>query len=111
MAAKKTTKNQETKNEFKEFKHTGSTFEYTGRVYPAREGKGKVKNTYYLSVTLNGVFTINGAYLVETENNCFIKWPQYQVKEEYKSYIFTDKEFNKELDGLVFAIMAALGIE
>jgi DNA-binding cell septation regulator SpoVG len=109
MAAKKSA-NKETK-EFKEFKHTGTTFEYTGRVYPAKEGKGKVKNTYYLSITLNGVLTINGCYLVETENNCFIKWPQYKSGDDYKSYIFTDKEFNKELDGVVFAIMAALGIE
>ena len=111
MAAKT---NKKDKNEatYKEFSYTGKTFEYTGRVWEGKEGKGKVKNNYYLSITFNNLFTINNCYLVETDDNVFIRWPQYKGKDDsYKPYVFIDKELNDEIDKLVLAIMKVLGIE
>lgn len=94
-------KNEKKKeDQFKEFKYSGKTFEYSGRIYEASEGNGKVKTRSYVSLTLNDSFTINGVYYVETEDAGFLTFPQYKKGDEYKSYIFTDKDIKDELDGL-----------
>lgn len=110
---KKTTK-KETKKEvaFKEFKVSGKTFEYTGRIYPGNNGSGNTKRYWGLSLTLNGVITIKGVKLVETKNdNIFLSWPSYENKGTWYDYIFVDKELNDELDKVVLALMKLVGIE
>lgn len=108
---KKSASKKETKKvDFKEFKYTGKVFEYSGRIYPSKEGKGKVLRTWGLQLVLNGVFTLKGVYLLETESTVFLKYPQYQKDKEYVSYVFIDKELNKEIDGLIAVLMNVVGI-
>lgn len=113
MAVKKAAKKEEKKASFKEFKFTGKTFEYSGRVFPSREGSGKVKRTWGITLCLNGLFTIKGCKLVETESNVFITYPQYlsdKDKNVWSSYVYVDKELNEEMDGLVNELMKVVGI-
>ena len=104
MAAKKEVKKvAATQTEaFKEFSMEGKTFSYKGRVYPKKEGTGKVLSRSLVNITLNDVITIKGIYLVETEDKFFLTFPQYKSGEEYKSYFFIDRDFNEgELDQLI----------
>lgn len=102
MAAKAKKTEEKKTAEFKEFSMEGKTFSYTGRIYPKKEGTGKVVSKSLVNITLNGVITIKGIYLVETEDKYFLTFPQYKSKEEYKSYIFADRDFSDgELDKLV----------
>ena len=95
----KTNKAEEPK--FKEFNYSGKTFEYSGRLYEAKEGKGKVKSRSYMSLVLNDSITINGCYFTVLDDGAaFISYPQYQKDKEYKSYIFVDKELNEEIEEL-----------
>ena len=114
MAVKKAEKKEAKKANFKEFEYSGKTFEYTGRVFPSREGSGKVKRTWGLTITLNGLIDIKGCKLVETESNVFITYPQYVTgekgKEEWKSYIYVGKDLNEEIDALVNELMKVVGI-
>ena len=107
---KSASKKETTKVSYKVFKYTGKVFEYSGRIYPSKEGKGKVLRTWGLQLVLNGVFTLKGVYLVETESTVFLKYPQYQKDKEYVSYVFIDKELNKEIDGLIAVLMNVVGI-
>ena len=96
----KSAKKEEAKK-FEEFKYSGKCFEYSGRLYEGSEGKGKVKSRSYLSLTLNDCLTINGCYFVVLDDgSSFITYPQYKKGEEYKSYIFTDKDIEEELEAL-----------
>lgn len=106
-AAKKT----ETKKvEFKEVKHSGKVFDYSVRVYPGKEGKGKIKRSWGCQITLNGAITIKGVKLVETDSNVFFSYPQYQSNDKWNSYIYIDKELNEEIDAVITKLMEALGI-
>lgn len=113
MAVKKTTeKAEEKKVNYKEFKYTGKVFEYTGRIFPGRDGSGKIRRRWGLTLTLNGVLDIKGCTLTETDSNVFISWPQYhnETKKEWVSYIYVNKDLNDELDGLVNELMKVVGI-
>lgn len=105
-------KKKETKNEeknFREFKFSGKVFEYTGRVYKKTEGKGKVISRAGVQLCLNGVFTLKGIHLVETEENYFLTFPQYKSGDDWKSYVYIpqdNKEFAQELDDLTDIISA-----
>ena len=102
MAAKAKKTEEKKTEQFKEFSMEGETFSYTGRIYPKKEGKGKVVSKSLVNITLNGVLTIKGINLVETKDKYFLTWPQYKSKEEYKSYIYSDRDFSEgELDKLV----------
>lgn len=118
MPVKKKAEKKETKKvSFKEFKFTGKTFEYTGRIFPSKEGSGKVKRKWGLTICLNGVFSLKGCQLVETDSNVFITYPQYFVKGKtdndgtWNSYIYVDKELNEELDAFVSYLMTVVGID
>ena len=81
MAAKKSASKKETNKEtkkanFKEFNYSGKVFEYSGRVYPSKEGTGKIVRSWGMSLTLNDCFTLKGVRLVETESNVFLTYPQ-----------------------------------
>lgn len=108
MAAKKEVKKAATETAaFKEFTMEGDTFSYTGRIYPKKEGSGKVVSKSLVNLTLNGVITLKGLYLVETSDKYFLTFPQYKSKDEYKSYVFVDRDFSDgEFDKLVDVIAA-----
>lgn len=95
-------KNNKSK-EFAEFKFKGETFDYSGRVYPAKK-----KGNPFIYLTLNDVITIQ-CHLIEGKKSDFIGWPSYEVnKNEYKSLIFVDKELNDEMNSLIEKIEEAL---
>ena len=100
--AKKAEKKEEKKETYKEFKFDGQTFSYSGRIYPTRGAAGKILNSWGLTLTLNDSITVKGCRLVETENNIFITWPQYQNKDnKYISYFYIAESLNEELDKLI----------
>lgn len=107
---------KETKTESKgyaEFKYSGNTFDYSGRIYPKMKGsdKGKVKGKYYVALCFNDVFTLKGCYLVETESDYFLTFPQFAKKDgdktAYDSFVFVDKKLNDEIDELTNFIYKA----
>lgn len=87
-------KNKEFRD-FEEFDYEGKWFEYTGRVYPAKDGRS------FVYLTIGDVFTIQ-CYLVETaKGKFFISFPSYKNKDgEYKSYVFTDEKMKDDLEEL-----------
>ena len=99
---------------YKEFKYSGATFEWSGRIFPGKEGHGKIKKRWGLTLSLNGVLDIKGCYLTETESNVFISWPQYATgenKDKWNSYIYVSKDLNEEIDALVNVLMGVVGID
>lgn len=106
MAAKKNASSEAKKEtkDFLEFEYEGKTFDYEGRIYPKKEGKGNVVSKHGMSITLNKNFTIKGCNIVETADSFFISWPQYSAGDAFKSYIYIDKVLNDEIDKLTQAI-------
>lgn len=95
-----------------EFKVSGETFEYSGRIYPGRDGNGKVKREWGVSLTLNGLLTIKGVWLKQTDSGkVFLTYPQYKSKDSYNSYIFVDKKLNDDLTKLVKEMCKKLKIK
>lgn len=93
---------------FKEFKFDGKEFQYTGRLYPEYQEETKKATVTPFSLTLNGLITIKGCRLWQTDKSSRIKFPVYKSGDEYKSYIFYPKELNDELGELLKEIEAAL---
>lgn len=87
---------------FETFSYDGEHFDYTGRVYPEKDGRS------FVYLTIDGVFTIH-CQLVRTENGkLFLSFPSYKNKDgEYKSYIFTDEKMKKDLEELAKEIHEA----
>lgn len=94
-------KNKEVRD-YETFSLDGDHFEYTGRVYPEKDGRS------FVYLTIDGVFTIQ-CHLVRTEKgNLFLSFPSYKNKDgEYKSYIFTDEKMQKDLQDLAIEIHEA----
>lgn len=107
MARKASTKKQE--NNFKEFKFDGEEFQFTGRIYPDMATETTKATITPMTLTLNGVLTIKGCRLFQTDDNAWIAGPDYKAKDgNYKNYLYWDKEYNKEMDKLVKAVEASL---
>lgn len=103
------TKKTEEKKDYKEFKFDGKEFQFTGRIYPELATETKKATITPMSLTLNGVLTIKGCRLFQTDNNAWIVGPDYKAKDgEYKNYLYWDKEYNAEMDELVKAVEAVL---
>lgn len=84
--------------EFKEFTYDGKEFKYTGRIWPGLKNSGQNADRTPMNLTLNGVITIKGCKLIQTDKSVFISFPQYKKQDgSYDSYIFTPKEYT-ELD-------------
>lgn len=118
MAVKKNSEKKEAakKVNYKEFKYSGATFEWSGRVFPGKEGHGKIKKRWGLTLSLNGVLDIKGCYLVETDSSVFLSYPQYSTgdgtkDQKWNSYIYISKELNEEIDALVSVLMGVVGID
>ena len=104
-----TKKNQEVKeekNSFEELNGTYAGMTLKGRLYQAKENKGIKRAFMYLEIVPG--FTIQCHY-VETSNNYFIAFPQYESNGSYKSYVFVEKDsdIQKALDALADAIYNA----
>ena len=102
---------RETKSavDYKDFEYSGKEFKYSGRIWIGKkDSKAKADRTP-MSLTLNGVITIKGCKLIQTDSSCFISFPQYKKQSgDYDSYIYTPKEFNDELDQVAKAAEAAI---
>lgn len=88
--------------DYAEFKFKGETFDYTGRVYPAKK-----KGNPFIYLTINDVITIQ-CHLVEGKKSNFIGWPSYEVEGKWKSSIYVDEDLNDEMDKLIEVIEKAL---
>ena len=95
--------------DYKDFEYSGKEFKYSGRIWIGKkDSKAKADRTP-MSLTLNGVITIKGCKLIQTDKSCFISFPQYKKQSgDYDSYIYTPKEFNDELDQVAKAAEAAI---
>lgn len=101
--SKEKNKKKAAKKEFKEFDVKSESFDFSGRVYPGEEKNGITRS--WMSLCLNGVFTISNCYLVETKDNTFIAFPQWKDKDgNYKSHVFIDEDMREEMDNLAEAI-------
>lgn len=103
-------KKAEAEKQYKEFGFDGEEIKYSGRVYPDLAKETTKCTITPCNVTLNGVITVKGCKLLQTDKTAWIEWPQYKNKDgEYVSYFFIEKEFNdKEIAGLVKAIEEAI---
>lgn len=100
MAAKKSSTNNESKG-FMEFSFSGSKFSYSGRLYPDKKREAGKLTIVPMSLCLNGVFTVKGCSYYETSKSCWIGGPQYKAGDnEYKDYLYIDKEMNEDMDNL-----------
>lgn len=93
--AKRGTKTESKK--YNEGQVIGNAFQYDIRLYPESKRESGKLTTYFMYLTINTVLTIN-CYFCVTDNNMWIKMPQYKVKDDYKNYIFLDEKLNKDLD-------------
>ena len=98
MARQRNNKKEE-KKEYQEFSFTMDNFDYSGRIYPAEEGKNEIKRAY-VSLEINEQITINYCHLVITKDNTFVSFPSIKVGDGYKNVIFTDESIQDELDNL-----------
>lgn len=107
MAAKKKS-NQATTN-YKEFEFEGKSFTYSGRIYVDKKREAGKLTIYPITLCLNGVFTIKGCSFYETSNNMWVGGPQYKQGEEYKDYLYIDKDINEDMDALAEEIEKCIG--
>ena len=109
MAAKKKTSNSKSSNkEFTEFEYSGDMFEYSGRIYTNKKREAGKLTIYPMSLTLNGTITIKCCSFYETEKNIWVGGPQYKSGDEYKDFIYFDKDINDDMDVLAEKIKAAI---
>lgn len=104
-------KKKANENKYKEFKYDGKEFQYTGRIYPDYQIESEKATITPISITLDSVFTIKGCRLFQTDNNAWIKFPEYlhsKKDNEYRSYIYYPEELNEEMGELVKVIEEAL---
>ena len=102
MAAKKNSTSKS--NGFKEFESKGKNFTYSGRIYTDKKREAGKLTIYPINLCINGLITIKGCSYYETANNCWIGGPQYKSGDEYKDYLYIDKENNEDMDSLATTI-------
>ena len=105
MAAKKTTSK---KDSFKEFEFKGKNFTYSGRLYPDSQREAGKLTITPMSLCINGLITIKGCSFYETKDNLWVVGPQYKAGDDYRDYLYIDKEINEEMDKLAEEINKAL---
>ena len=98
MAAKKTTKEVK---EYVDFVFSkGENFDYSGRLYKEKSREAGKLTITPMSLCLNGLITIKGCSLMETDKNVWISGPQYKSGDEYKDYLYIDKSNNEDMEDL-----------
>lgn len=105
MAAKKT---KTSTNGYKEYEMKGDYFDYSGRIYTDKQREAGKLTITPISLCINGVLTIKGCSFYETDKNMWIGGPQYKSGDEYKDFLYIDKELNDEMDDLAEAVKAAM---
>ena len=105
MTAKKT---KTSTNGYKEFEFKGESFDYSGRIYIDKQREAGKLTITPISICLNGVFTIKGCSFYETDKNMWVGGPQYKSGDEYKDFLYIDKELNDEMDNLAEVIKEAM---
>lgn len=105
MAAKKT---KASTNGYKEFEMKGDSFDYSGRIYTDKQREAGKLTITPITLCINGVFTVKGCSFYETDKNMWVGGPQYKSGDEYKDFLYIDKELNDEMDALAEAIKAAM---
>lgn len=95
--ARKAKENKEAKKNYKEFSFKGKEIDYTGRIYPELSKSTDALDMTPMSITINGVITIKGCKLMQTDKSSWISFPQYKDKNgDYQSYIYVDRAFSDE---------------
>lgn len=107
MAARKKNDAKASTNGYKEFEMKGDTFDYSGRLFVDKERKAGKLTITPMTLCINGVITIKGCSFYETEKNMWVGGPQYKSGDEYKDFLYIDKELNEEMDNLAEVIAAA----
>ena len=103
MAREKKTENKE--SSFREFTFKGKEITFSGRIYPdLKKSLDKVDITP-MNLTINGVISIKGCRLMQSDKNTWIVFPQYKdSKGNYQSYVYVDKAYSEaELDKVAAA--------
>lgn len=104
MAAKKTTKEVK---EYVDFVFSkGENFDYSGRLYKEKSREVEKLTITPMSLCLNGLITIKGCSLMETDKNVWISGPQYKSGDEYKDYIYIDKSNNEDMEDLAIYLQS-----
>lgn len=98
MARKGNGKKADKTANYKEFEYDGKEFKYSGRIYPDSKKSTDKCDITPLNLTLNGVITIKGCKLMQTDDNTWISFPQWQDKDKnWQSYFYIPKDF-EEMD-------------
>lgn len=91
--------------DYKEFKIDGVVFSYSGRLYVKNQTSTARCDIIPMTLTLNNCITIKGCKLFRSDKNSWIAGPQYKTKDnDYKDYIYIDKELSVEMEKLVAGI-------
>ena len=108
MARKGNGKKADKAANYKEFEYDGKEFKYSGRIYPDSKKSTDKCDITPLNLTLNGVITIKGCKLMQTDDNTWISFPQWQDKDKnWQSYFYIPKDF-EEMDEVAKAAEAQL---
>lgn len=90
-------KAKENQKNYKEFSFKGKEIDYTGRIYPDLTKSTESLDMTPMSLTINGVITIKGCKLMQTDTSSWIGFPQYKDKNgDYQSYVYVDRAFSDE---------------
>lgn len=105
MAARKNSNS----SSYKEFEMKGESFDYSGRIYTDKKREAGKLTIYPMNLCINGVITIKGCSFYLTKDNMWVDGPQYKQGNEYKDYLYIDKELNSEMDALANVIEKVIG--
>ena len=103
--ARKAKETKETIKNYVEFTFKGKEIDYSGRLYPELKKSTDALDITPMSLTINGVITIKGCKLMQSDKNRWISFPQYKDKNgDYMSYVYVDRAYSdSELAALVKA--------
>ena len=96
----RTAKTENKESTFREFKFKGKEILFSGRIYPDLKKSGDKVDITPMNLTINGVISIKGCRLMQSDKNTWIALPQYKdSKGNYQSYVYVDKAYSEaELD-------------
>ena len=107
----RTAKKSEKESTFKEFEFKGKEITFSGRIYPDLKKSGDKVDITPMNLTINGVISIKGCRLMQSDKNTWIAFPQYKdSKGNYQSYVYVDKAYSEEeLDKVAAEAEKAIG--
>ena len=101
--ARKAKETKEEKKNYIEFTFKGKEIDYSGRIYPDLKKSTDACDITPMSLTINGVMTIKGCKLMQSDSASWIAFPQYKNKDgDWMSYVYVDRAYSdNELAELV----------